>query len=142
MSDNPTPAGDANLSDGGFFFTRSVETQEQAMELIAGVLRVSEPDAIFGKPQVHGHATLITVSELTAGLGVGFGSGGQVDQGSGGGGGGGGFSTGRPVAIISVTDQGVKVDPIVDVTKLGIAFLTTIGAMLLTWRAFGRIGRE
>ena len=142
MSDIPTPAGDTKDSDEDFFFTRAVETEQQAMDLIAEVLRVAEPDAVFGKPQVHGQVTLITVSELTAGLGVGFGSGGQAEQGSGGGGGGGGFSAGRPVAVISVTDQGVRVDPIVDVTKLGIAFLTTVGAMLLTWRTFGRAGRE
>jgi uncharacterized spore protein YtfJ len=48
---------------------------------------------------------------------------------TGGGGGGGGTSSGRPVAVISVGPDGVEVEPIVDVTKIGLALLTTIGSM-------------
>lgn len=47
------------------------------------------------------------------------------------GGGGGGFSTGRPVATISIGPDGVHVEPVVDVTKIGLAFFTTLGAMAL-----------
>ena len=55
-----------------------------------------------------------------------------------GGGGGGGFSMARPVAVISVGPEGVRVEPIVDVTKLGLAFLTLLGSMLMTWRKMRR----
>lgn len=62
-------------------------------------------------------------------------SGGEEDRaevaGYGSGGGGGGGSSGRPVAVISVGAGGVKVQPIVDVTKIGIAALTTFGSMLI-----------
>ena len=39
---------------------------------------------------------------------------------------------GRPVAAIIINQEGVRVEPIVDVTKVGLAFLTTLGAVLIT----------
>jgi uncharacterized spore protein YtfJ len=45
--------------------------------------------------------------------------------------GGGGFSTARPVAAISIGPDGVHVEPVVDVTKIGLAFFTTLGAMAM-----------
>jgi uncharacterized spore protein YtfJ len=54
-----------------------------------------------------------------------------LDGGGGFGSGGGGASGGRPVAAILVGPDGVRVEPIVDVTKLGLAFFTTLGAMFL-----------
>jgi uncharacterized spore protein YtfJ len=49
--------------------------------------------------------------------------------GLGGGGGGGGASMARPVAVISVGPEGVQVEPVVDPTKIAIAFFTTLGSM-------------
>jgi uncharacterized spore protein YtfJ len=51
------------------------------------------------------------------------------DAGMGGGGGGGGGASGRPVAIISVSEEGVQVEPVVDATKIALAFFTTLGSM-------------
>jgi len=51
------------------------------------------------------------------------------DAGMGGGGGGGGGASGRPVAVISVTEEGVQVEPVVDATKIALAFFTTLGSM-------------
>ena len=42
------------------------------------------------------------------------------------GGGGGGFVASRPVAVVEVGPHGVRVEPIVDPTKIAIAFFTTI----------------
>jgi uncharacterized spore protein YtfJ len=58
---------------------------------------------------------------------------GEEDEGTGfgGGGAGGGVSMGRPVATINIGPNGVQVQPVVDVTKIGLAFFTTIGAMLM-----------
>ena len=53
-------------------------------------------------------------------------SSGQARQLAGGGGGGGG-SSGRPVAAIVIGPDGVKIEPVVDVTKIGLA---AIGAWL------------
>lgn len=79
------------------------------------------------------------------GYGSGGGSGTEPDEGEavsenesqdergaagfGGGGGGGGVSGGRPVAVISIGPKGVRVEPVVDVTKIALAFFTTLGSM-------------
>ncbi|MGD2105819.1 MAG: hypothetical protein PVJ55_11985 [Anaerolineae bacterium] len=49
--------------------------------------------------------------------------------GMGGGGGGGGGASGRPVAVISISEDGVEVEPVVDATKIGLAFFTALGSM-------------
>lgn len=53
-----------------------------------------------------------------------------AEVGMGGGGGGGGGASGRPVAVISVGEDGVRVEPVVDVTKIAIAFFTAFGSMV------------
>lgn len=54
-----------------------------------------------------------------AGEGAGVGSGG----------GGGGGASGRPVAVISISEEGVRVEPVVDATKIALAFFTALGSM-------------
>jgi uncharacterized spore protein YtfJ len=98
---------------------------------------------------VHGEYAVITASETIGGLGYGFGGGGGVDNskdaeedaesgpasyGSGGGGGGGGSILARPVAVISIGPDGVRVEPIMDPTKVAIAFLTTMAAIFMSMR--------
>ena len=51
------------------------------------------------------------------------------ESGMGGGGGGGGGASGRPVAVISVGEDGVEVEPVVDATKIALAFFTALGSM-------------
>jgi uncharacterized spore protein YtfJ len=144
----------------------SVENQEQSIALLEKLVAVARPESVFSEPvEVEGR-TIITASEVTAGLGVAFGFGGgttpgQVrmerrhrgrssdapervdleesvpdedggdgeDAGMGGGGGGGGGASGRPVAVISVTQDGVQVEPVVDATKIALAFATALGSM-------------
>jgi len=53
----------------------------------------------------------------------------KVDGGGGGGGGGGGRVFARPVAVIVSGPDGVKVEPVVDVTKIALAFFTALGFM-------------
>jgi hypothetical protein len=38
---------------------------------------------------------------------------------------------GRAVAVISVGPNGVKVDPVMDVTKVALAFFTMLGGMMI-----------
>jgi uncharacterized spore protein YtfJ len=76
-------------------------------------------------------------------MGAGYGGGGgftptageeeqeEADFEAGGGGGGGGFSMGRPVAVITIGPDGTQVEPIIDPTKISIAFFTTIAAMMM-----------
>lgn len=125
----------------------SVPDQKAANELISRLFDVTRPDAVFSQPVTVGDHTIITASEYTAGMGVGYGGGGGtgpgVDEkaketneasGFGGGGGGGGTTMARPVATIIVSPSGVRVEPIVDVTKIAITMFTALGAMAMALR--------
>lgn len=126
----------------------SVPNQKAANELMVRLFDITKPEAVFSQPVMQGGYTVITASELTAGMGVGYGGGGgggdatPEDQpgsvGFGGGGGGGGGTLARPVAAIIIGPEGVRVEPIVDATKIAIAFFTAFGAM---WMALSRMRR-
>ncbi len=108
-----------------------VDPLEQALSRL---VITASADAVFGEPVVNGDTTVITCSEVAIGMGMGSG-GGPVDEkgnptGSGSGGGGG--ARGRPVAAIIITKEGVRVEPIFDITKIVLASLTT-GTFILLW---------
>jgi uncharacterized spore protein YtfJ len=52
-------------------------------------------------------------------------------SGMGGGGGGGGGASGRPVAVISITSDDVRVVPVLDQTRILLAVLSTLAAIFL-----------
>ncbi len=121
------------------------KAQEESMKVVERIFSASQPGAVFGEPVKSGEYTVITATEVGAGGGFGFGHGMGPNQGEaaastsgqpagGGAGGGGGGSMGRPVAIIVIGPNGVEIKPIVDVTKLGLAGITTGVAMLTTIR--------
>lgn len=125
----------------------SVPDQKSANELISKLFNITQPDMVYGQPIVAGDHTIITASEFTASIGVGYGGGGGTAPadsaeeketegagGFGGGGGGGGMTTARPVATIIVSPSGVRVEPIVDVSKIAITMFTALGAMALALR--------
>ncbi len=108
------------------------ETMEQFFDT-AGVERV------YGEPLEYGETIVIPSAEVLTVMGFGVGSGGgqsDVDEsqsvGSGGGGGGGGRTLSRPVAVIVVSPDGVRVEPVVDPTKIALAAITASGFMLAT----------
>lgn len=126
-------------------------SQREANALVGRLFDVAQPDMVFGEPVTQGEYTAITAREITVSLGIGYGGGGGVSPGGqnggtaesaektedangesagyGGGGGGGGTATGRPVAVIEIGPSGVRVEPIVDPTKIAVAMFTTLGAM-------------
>jgi uncharacterized spore protein YtfJ len=116
--------------------------------LLEKVLSAASPNVVFSQPVEAGGYTVITASEVFAGGGFGYGGGSSPTDAqtaaadaplaSGHGGGGGGGSSGRPVAVISIGPDGVKVDPVVDVTKLAIAAITAWGALALFLARFAR----
>ena len=131
--------------------------QEQGQAWMEKLLVAARPDAVFGEPVTAGSYTIITASEIGAGGGFGFGVGGgvspaatssktpgekQEDSGGGSGIGGGGGSTGRPVAAIIIGSEGVRVEPVVDVTKIALAVFTTAGAMLLMLGRMNSMSRK
>ena len=90
---------------------------------------------IFSEPLEVGDRTVITAATVERAGGFGFGGGAasgpeDADEGQsgGGGGGGGGSSTARPVAVIEITADGVHVEPIIDVTRIGVTALLTLAA--------------
>ncbi len=122
---------------------------EQGFDLLEDLVAVAQSGAAFGEPLTVGERTVITAAEVSSGLGYGYGLGAGTAPGTaeaqdgpssgyGGGGGGGGFSMARPVAVISIGPEGVRVEPVVDVTKLGLAALTMLGSMAVTWRKMRR----
>jgi uncharacterized spore protein YtfJ len=135
---------------------------EQVPRVLEKILAAARPSAVFGEPVESGSYTIITAAEVTSGGGFGVGmgrgqapkpgasqsppaeaaapAGGQSGAGSGFGGGGG--SMGRPVAIIAIGPNGVTVRPVVDVTKVALAALTTSVAMLGLRRRMRRARRR
>jgi uncharacterized spore protein YtfJ len=122
-------------------FIERIPNQEKANELMAKLFTVTQPNVVFSEPVTAHEQTVITASEVTAAFGFGFGGGGGIapnpqaaeeatNVGGGGGGGGGGTAQARPVAAVIMTPTGVRVEPIVDVTKISIAFFTAFGAII------------
>ena len=124
-----------------------VKNQKQAAELVEKLFAVAQPGAVYSQPVTIGEHTVITASEVKVGMGFGVGGGGapgaepaegeaksekkphDEGEGVGFGVGGGGVSGGRPVAVISIGSEGVQVEPVVDPTKIALAFFTTLGSM-------------
>ncbi|GIK72578.1 MAG: hypothetical protein BroJett021_15660 [Chloroflexota bacterium] len=127
------------------FFTLPVRSVDEAGRLIGRLFDVARTDAVYSPPLTQSGVTVITASELSVSMGVGFGGGeGEGDEsgGSGGGGGGGGFALGRPVAVITIDQHGVTVQPVFDLTKVAIAGITALGAMFIAYRRMARASRE
>ena len=122
----------------------SIPSQKEANDLLEKLIAVGNANAVFSEPVVSGEYTVITAAEARVAMGFGFGGGGGSDPGAegdeaqgtvgyGGGGGGGGASVARPVAIIEIGPNGARVEPIIDPTKIALAFLT----MLITIFSMG-----
>lgn len=97
-------------------------------------LTAANVDAVYGSPVHQGENIVIPAAEVLSV--AGFGLGGGVGQGpndrersGGSGGGGGGRVLARPVAVIIMSPTGVRVEPVMDVTKIVLAVFTTFGFM-------------
>jgi len=135
----------------------SATYQQQSVDVIGKLFEVAEPTKTFSKPVKVGDYTIITASEAYVAMGVGFGVGLGTDKAGknsesqtpatdevdgGGGGGGGGVGVGRPVAAISIGPDGVRVEPVVDMTKIALAFFTMLGSMLIMLGKMRRAARH
>lgn len=116
-----------------------LQSEVATLSTITRLFDVYQPGVVFSEPLTVGDNTVITAAEVHVGMGVGFGGGSSRKRNdTGGGGGGGGASMGRPIAAIIVGPKGVQVEPIVDITKIALAFFTTLGAIFMAWRAMRR----
>lgn len=122
---NTTQTGDSGLD-------RFQETMEEF--LAAADVRV-----VYGEPIQHDDTTIIPTAEVLCGIGFGVGSGSGTDTehdpekpsvGQGSGGGGGGRILSRPVAVVVASPEGVRVEPVFDITKIALAGLTALGFMV------------
>ncbi len=100
-------------------------------------LKVANVNNVYGQPIVQGNTVIIPSAELTVALGFGFGQGNDgKDNSGGGGGGGGGKAFARPVAVIIATPESVRVEPVMDATKIALAGITLAGFIWATLRGF------
>lgn len=112
---------------------------------IGNFLKAASVEAVYGQPVKKGDTLIIPTAEVLAvmgfGVGSGYGKGVQEAQeaqggtegsgeGGGGGGGGGGRILSRPAAVIIATPDGVRIEPVVDKTKIALAALTAAGFMI------------
>ena len=131
------------------FLTAVTAGQERALPMFEKIFAAAQSGAVFGPPvSVNGY-TVITACEVAVGGGFGSGLGfgptppsgdaaaqadtakAQLNLGGGGGTGGGGGAQGRPVAVIVIGPDGVKIKPVFDVSKIALAGITAWGAMSL-----------
>lgn len=99
----------------------SLDTIEQVMDSLHAAASV---EAVFGAPVKQRDTLIIPAAEVVAVSGFGVGQGFGGPGGAGGGGGGGGSAYARPVAVIIVSPEGVRVEPIFDYTKIALAGVT------------------
>jgi uncharacterized spore protein YtfJ len=132
---------------------------EKLSQVLGSIYAAARPGAVYSEPVTSGSYTVITASEVMVGGGFGSGIGigptmspsvKRVDeqmpqaqqQSVGGGLGGGGGSNGRPIAVIIIGPDGVTVRPVVDATKVALASITALGAMLMMLGKMLRAGRR
>lgn len=135
--------------------TQVVKNERDGREIMDRFLRVADVKTVFSEPFERDGVTIIQAAEITASGGYGYGEGSatgpadpnaneekttssDVPSGEGQGGGGGGLFTGRPVAAIIIDKNGARVEPIVDATKVALAFFTMLGSvafMLVSMRS-------
>jgi uncharacterized spore protein YtfJ len=111
-------------------------------------LATADVTRAYGAPVAHGDTLIIPTAEVLTVLGFGIGAGGGEGtgpaptgkdapaaeptgsgSGTGGGGGGGGRTLARPVAVIIAGPGGVRVEPVVDPTKIALGAITAAGFM-------------
>lgn len=140
------------------FFANTVKNQSEAFDLLQSLSQTARSSAVYSEPVEKGDYTLITAAEVSVGLGYGYGAGGgsapgksegetaeggaNQEFGGGGGGGGGGAVLSRPVAAIAIGPKGIEVEPIVDVTKVALAFFTMVGSFFMMLGRMRRASRE
>ena len=128
-----------------------LKSQAEVKSILEKLMTVARPDTVYSQPITVGDHTVITACEISVGAGLGYGLGGGSEtetsagedqsSGAGGGGGGGGSAMGRPVAVVSIGPNGVQITPVVDATKIGLAFITALGGLLLALSKMRRASR-
>ena len=113
-------------------------------------LDAASVDHVYSEPVKYGETVVIPAAEVLSaagfGLGVWAGSSGEEEDdeevsGVGSAGGGGGRVLARPVAVVVVSPEGVRVEPVADRTKVLLALITTLGFMFSILARIKNTGR-
>jgi len=146
MADKSTiqaqPVSEANDPQGSAIFQDTMDR----------FLSTAKVEAVYGAPMQVGDQFIIPTAEVMCAMGFGYGSGnwsanndeeheptaatGSAEgssppgNGVGSGGGGGGYTFSRPVALVIASPEGVRVEPIIDRTKIWLAAFTAAGFMI------------
>jgi uncharacterized spore protein YtfJ len=116
----------------------STQVAERTLEKF---LQAGSVSAVYGEPATYGDITIIPAAEVVSAMGFGLGAGtGETGKGNASGAGGGGGIQSRPVAAVVITPNGVRIEPIVDMTKVWLAGLTTAGFIFATLARMRRRG--
>jgi uncharacterized spore protein YtfJ len=113
----------------------SGQALDMAQETMETFIATADVSKVYGEPVKHENTLIIPSAEVVAfaGFGAGYGTGGPEDAGGeGGGAGGGGHTFSRPVAVVIADEHGVRVEPVVDPTKIAITMFTALGFMVTT----------
>lgn len=145
MSIDQMPELDELRGDAG-------DTVDAVLNRVDRVFDAARPDNVFAAPVTVDGRTIIGAAEVLLAMGVGGGGGGSrptaepdrpvEGEAFGVGAGGGGAAQARPVAVIIIEPNGVRVEPVVDVTKLGLAALTVLGSALLMFGRMWNLSRK
>lgn len=131
----------AKSTDSGQGYKKVSDTINAVVAKVDRLYDVARPEAVFAAPITAEGRTVIAAAEVL--VGAGSGGGGAIGLGQppadgsapgpdaeGMAAGGGGFAHSRPVALIIIDRDGVRVEPIVDATKLGLAAITVLGSLI------------
>jgi hypothetical protein len=121
------------------------ETGREMASFVSHFASAANAGAAVGPIQTVGGHTLVPLASVSmqGGFGLGFGGGGDsaAEQrrsgGSGGGAGGGGRSSSRVIAVADVSESGVVVRPVPDVTALALGVMALVGLAMLRRRGGG-----
>jgi uncharacterized spore protein YtfJ len=112
---------------------------EAYQETVEEFLAAADVRVVYGEPVMHEDTMIIPTAEVLCALGFATGSGSGMDSssnpehpsgGKGSGGGGGGRILSRPVAVVVASPEGVRVEPVFDITKIALAGITALGFMV------------
>ncbi len=127
---------------------RLADSMTDVMDKADRLFDTARPEAVYGEPTTAAGRTIIPAAEVWLFSGFGGGGGfGDTAEGApvtsaGLGSGVAGAVYARPVAVVIIDEDSARVEPVVDVTKLGLAALSVLGgALVLLGRALSAARR-
>ena len=128
------------------------QTVKAVLNRLDKLFDAGRSDTAFAAPVTADGRTVIGAAEVILAAGAGGGGDGgrpaaeegrpAAGEGFGSGAAGGGTTLARPVAVVIIELNGVRVEPVVDVTKIGLAALTVVGSALLLFGRMWNLSRK